>query len=383
MRKSAKQDLVHLPTWDAVVAKPDELSEAAARAAAELMEAGQSGNTMRSYAAAWKYWNAWFEERYQQLLTVPVAKETVVQFIVDHAGRTKAGTKDEVVWELPADVDARLVARGAKAGPGPMAMNTLRHRLSVLSKAHEVRDLPNPVNDPRVRELVRRAGAAYKKRGALPSPKPPLRVSLLEAMVSTCDDSPAGVRDRALLLFAFASGGRRRSEVVSADMSQLEPSGFDFSYNLAVSKSNQAGAESAANHKPVTGEAARALRAWLELCASKGKTTGRIFRRLHRFGAIGEDLSEDAVNQIVKYRVKEAAKAHPDVFKDEKGWKRISAHSLRSGFVSEAGALHVPMLEAMAMTGHKSPTAFMLYNREAQKDSPAARVYDEVKLKAR
>jgi integrase len=39
---------------------------------------------------------------------------------------------------------------------------------------------------------------------------------VLEAMLATCDDSLAGVRDRALLHFAWGSGGRRRSEVAAA-----------------------------------------------------------------------------------------------------------------------------------------------------------------------
>jgi hypothetical protein len=34
-------------------------------------------------------------------------------------------------------------------------------------------------------------------------------------MVATCTDGLLGLRDRALLLFAFSSGGRRRSEVAT------------------------------------------------------------------------------------------------------------------------------------------------------------------------
>ena len=40
-------------------------------------------------------------------------------------------------------------------------------------------------------------------------------------MLAACTDGLIGVRDRALLLFAFASGGRRRSEVASAVMENL------------------------------------------------------------------------------------------------------------------------------------------------------------------
>ena len=43
----------------------------------------------------------------------------------------------------------------------------------------------------------------------------------LEAMLATCDDSLEGLRDRALLCFGFASGGRRRSEIAAADLRDL------------------------------------------------------------------------------------------------------------------------------------------------------------------
>lgn len=398
------------------LAKPNKLSDSAAAAARELIDAGQSGNTQRSYRSAWAYWEAWFKLRYGADLELPVSVETVVQFIVDHAGRLKAGSKEEVVYELPPDVDQQLVASGCKASLGPMAMNTLRHRLSVLSKAHTLKQLPNPMAEGSVRELLRRTGAAHVKRGALPVQKPPLRVDLLQAMLDTCDETPAGVRDRALLLFAFASGGRRRSEVAAAKVRQLTREGPNYTFDLGVSKSNQAGKASSANRKPVTGEAALAMRSWLELCveldrlrdaaeheafgkalakAEKQLAAGKVvprptkpervpaaerglFRRLLRGGKLGESLSEDGLNQIVKRRAKMAQAAHPGEFLDV-DWDALSAHSLRSGFVTESDRLNVPMLEAMAMTGHKTTSAFTIYNRAAKMDSRAARVFDEGK----
>jgi hypothetical protein len=42
------------------------------------------------------------------------------------------------------------------------------------------------------------------------------------------------------------------------------------------------------------------------------------------------------------------------------------AHSLRSGFVTEAGRQEVPMKEAMAMTGHRSLAAFLRYFQSGQ-----------------
>lgn len=39
----------------------------------------------------------------------------------------------------------------------------------------------------------------------------------------------------------------------------------------------------------------------------------------------------------------------------------FSAHSLRSGFVTEAGRQNVPLGDAMALTGHRSVPTFLRY----------------------
>ena len=104
----------------------------------------------------------------------------------------------------------------------------------------------------------------------------------------------------ALLLFAWASGGRRRSEVAGADMKFLKRVGAqDFVYKLAHSKSNQSGIDRPENYKPIQGVAAQALEAWL---AQAGISEGPIFRRVLKGGHLGPALSPAAVRDIVKAR---------------------------------------------------------------------------------
>jgi hypothetical protein len=50
--------------------------------------------------------------------------------------------------ELPAAIDDALVEGGFKGASGAPALNTVLHRLSVLSKAHRMRDVTNSVRDP-------------------------------------------------------------------------------------------------------------------------------------------------------------------------------------------------------------------------------------------
>ncbi|MCY1170018.1 Tyrosine recombinase XerC [compost metagenome] len=265
---------------------------------------------------------------------------------MDHAERT---TDKGLVSELPVLIDQTLVQAGYKGKLGALAHNTLVHRIAVLSKAHQVRELKNPCQDPTVRELLSRTRKAYAKRGVLPQKKEALTKDPLQAILATCDDSLRGKRDRALLLFAWASGGRRRTEVTGADMQFLKPIPEGFVYNLAYSKTNQAGVDLPENNKPLLGTAAAALTAWLQ---ASGIESGAIFRSVRKGGHLGGALSPAAVRAIVKDRCALAGVVG-----------EFSAHSLRSGFVTEASRQKVPLAETMAMSGHSSVRTVLGYFR--------------------
>ena len=59
-----------------------------------------------------------------------------------------------------------------------------------------------------------------------------------------------GMRDRALLLFAFSSGGRRRSGVTAATMENTRRYGAAFIFTLTHSKTNQSGVDRPKNENP-------------------------------------------------------------------------------------------------------------------------------------
>ena len=215
-----------------------------------------------------------------------------------------------------------------------------------------------------IRELLAKTRRAYARRGVTPAKKEALTREPLHAMLGTCDDSLRGRRDRALLLFAWASGGRRRSEVVRATMENTQRTAEGFLYSMAHSKTNQTGASRADDQKPIVGAAAQALEAWL---AASGIRQGPIFRRVRRGDVIGEPLAAAAVRDIVLERCRQAGLEG-----------EFSAHSLRSGFVTEAGRRNVPLGDTMAMTGHASVATVMGYFRAgAAARSPAARLLDD------
>jgi integrase len=340
----------HLPALSSFpLLAPDALAASAADAVREILAEAASANTTRSYHSALRYWAAWFQGRFGTPIALPVPEAAVVQFIVDHvARRAKAG----LVWELPTALDTQLVAAGLKQHAGAFKLSTVVHRIAVLSSVHQLKKQPNPCEQPAVRHLLARA-----RRAAI------VRTSL-EALIATCDDSLEGLRDRALLYFAFASGGRRRSEVAAADLSDLRLIGPDqYIYRLEHSKTQQAGPSATSTpDKPILGIAGQAMTAWL---AASGLTEGAVFRRLWTT-RIGDALSPAAVGAIVQRR---AAKA---------GLKgNFGGHSLRSGFITEGARQGVALPALMAMTEHRSVASVIGYFQSGQaEDNPAARLLE-------
>ena len=244
-----------------------------------------------------------------------------------------------------------------------MAISTVQHRLSVLSKVHQLKSMANPVQDPKVRDLLAKTRRAYAKRGVTPDKKAALTLEPLQAMLATCDDSLRGVRDRALLLFGWSSGGRRRSEVIAATVENTRKVGpRAYSFTLLHSKTNQSGTARPDAEKPVLDEAADALSSWLR---RSGIENGPIFRRVRRGEKVGEPLAAAAVRDIVRKRA--ALAGLPDDF---------AGHSLRSGFVTEAARQNVSIGDTMALTGHTSPATLVGYFRAAESQrSAAARLF--------
>jgi hypothetical protein len=131
--------------------RPEVLHTQAERSVRALLKEGESANTVRSYASALRYWSAWFRLRYRTALALPLPVPVVLQFLVDHVQRTDPdhGT---LVHDLPLAIDAALVEAGFKGALGAPALNTVLHRLSVLSKAHQLGADSNPARDPAVQD---------------------------------------------------------------------------------------------------------------------------------------------------------------------------------------------------------------------------------------
>ncbi|MFJ2550107.1 site-specific integrase [Pseudomonas sp. NPDC087612] len=316
------------------------------RAAAEaFISAGTAANTVRSYQSALSYWSAWLRLRYHRSLgDGALPPDVAVQFIVDHLARPDGDGN----WSqlLPPQLDAALVAAGVKGKLGALAFNTVSHRLAVLAKWHRLNAWDNPCEASAVKTLLREARKAQARQGVALRKKTAVVLEPLQAMLATCSDGVRGVRDRALLLLAWSGGGRRRSEVVGLQVEDLRRLDADtWLYALGATKTDTGGVR---REKPLQGPAAQALSAWLTAAPA---SSGPLFRRLFKGGRVGSaGLSGDQVARIVKRRAQLAGL--------EGDW---AAHSLRSGFITEAGRQGVPLGEVMAMTEHRSVTTVMGY----------------------
>jgi len=317
----------------------------AQEAAAAFIAAGTADNTVRSYRSALAYWSAWLHLRYGHALgDAPLPAAVAVQFVVDHLARPT----DDGKWVhlLPASIDAALIRAKVKAKPGVLAYNTVSHRLSVLGKWHRLNSWDSPTDAPALKSLLREARKAQSRQGLSVRKKTAIVLESLQALLATCTDGLRGQRDRALLLLAWSGGGRRRSEVVNLQIRDVRHLDTDtWLYALGVTKTNTGGVR---REKPLRGPAAEALTAWLLAAPAE---TGPLFRRIYKGDKVGPTgLSADQIARIVQRRAKLAGL--------EGDW---AAHSLRSGFVTEAGRQGVPLGDVMAMTEHRSVSTVMGY----------------------
>lgn len=190
---------------------------------------------------------------------------------------------------------------------------------------------------------------------------------VLDALLETCRGVRlSDTRDRALLLLAFASGGRRRSEIARLRVDQIAeepPVLLDpddptserlpcLSISLGRTKTRDGD-----DFSPVylVGPPVEALNFWLER-ADIDK--GPIFRAIDRWDDIQEGaLTPQSVNLIIKNR---CAKAGLDP-------AEFSAHGLRSGYLTEAGRQGIPLPDAMQQSQHKSIQQASSYYNDAQR----------------
>jgi site-specific recombinase XerD len=298
---------------------------------ARYVDAARAANTVRGYRADWTDFTTWCTERGHAPL--PADPATLTGYLT------------------------HLAARGLKVG-------TISRRLSAITFAHTVHDLPDPTAGARVLavwEGIRRTHTTPPTQ-ALPL-MPPLLHDVLDACPTTRtwttggrDPEPdlAGLRDRALLLVGFVTA-LRRSELAALDVAHLADHPRGLVVSIARSKTNQTGDHPELVVVPHGAHPQRcpvtALRTWLDAAAI---TDGPLFRPVSKGNrALHRRLHPESVNTLVRNAIQRAGT-------DASGY---SAHSLRAGFVTHAHLRGATDRAIAHQTRHRSLATLGTYVR--------------------
>jgi integrase len=162
------------------------------------------------------------------------------------------------------------------------------------------------------------------------------------------------IRDRALLLFGFASA-MRRSELAALDFEDIEETPDGLRVSIRRSKTDQEGhGDVIAVPRGTIACPVAALKAWLDAAAI---ATGPVFRPITKGGRIQPArLTDRSVAAIVKAHASRAG-LDPKLF---------AGHSLRSGFLTSAAARGASIFKMADQSRHKSMETLRGYVRDAE-----------------
>jgi integrase len=332
-----------------------------------LVQTGMGANTLRALASDLGYLEAWCRAATGETLPWPAPVGLGLKFVAHHLW-DPAQRQADPNHGMPQAVVDQLHGLELLRVEGPHAPSTVRRRLAHWSTLHRFRGLDGPFKDPRLRSALSLAVRASRRPRGRKSERA-VTADIIEQLLATClfDHRLVDLRDRAMLLIAFASGGRRRSEVARLRVDDIAPespipldprdpdSPLVPKLAIRLGRTKTTTAEDDAR-VVVIGRAAQALLDWLDSAAI---SKGPVFRRIDRWGRLGtRALDPQSVNAILKTRCQRAG-LDPLLF---------SAHGLRSGFMTEAGRRGVPLPEAMRLSQHRSVQQAARYYNEAELD---------------
>ena len=302
------------------------------RRADRYLVAADAPATVRAYTADWRHFSLWCMER--RLRPMPTAPELVGGYLAD-------------------------------LGEG-YAKSTLRRKVAAIARANQLAGKPLDTRHPAIRDVLRGIGRTH---GSPPKRAQALATEELQRLVTVCDYSLVGLRDRALLLIGFA-GALRRSELCGIELEHItwKPRSLELLISHSKTDIDGTGARIGLPRGQVEATCpVRALKAWLSAAAIK---QGPVFRAISRHGTLrATPLSGEAVRVIV---LKRAALAGIKGTRLEP----ISPHGLRAGFITAAYRNNVPDEEIMGHSRHRSLTTMRSYVRRSKlsQASPAGKV---------
>jgi integrase len=334
-----------------------------------LVNQGMGDNTLRALTSDLAYFEAWGLAATGKSLPWPAPEALLLKFVAHHLWDPEKRATDPD-HGMPDDVDDNLRRQGFLKAIGPHAPDTVRRRLASWSTLTKWRGLSGAFSSPSLKSAIRLAVRAVPRTRRRKSAKAVTGDVLAKLLASCGSDSLRDIRDCAMLMVAFASGGRRRSEIAGLRVEQLTveppidvPDGPplpSLAIRLGRTKTTSGEQDDVVY---LTGRPVEALNAWL---AAAKIDKGSVFRGIGRWGTVSKRaLDPQSVNAILKQRAEMAGLDAGE----------FSAHGLRSGYLTEAANRGIPLPEAMEQSRHRSvQQASSYYNSASRRTGRAARM---------
>lgn len=285
-----------------------------------ILRAERAANTRLAYAHGWKTFLAWCSAAERSSLPAE-----------------PASVKEYAAWSI---------ARGRR-------LATVCLHMSAISHYHREEGLQTPV-DRTVRLFLANARRELREE---PGGKAALTYEILRNIATHFPDTPAGIRNRAMILLQFAAGWRR-SEIVALRRSDVHfvPQGLAlwqrYSKTDQVGDGRLVGIER--GKRSVTCPV-RALESWLRV---RGEWDGPLFVRFNPRGEMTRsplapraEVLQNALKDVLEKIGEDAG--------------RYGSHSLRAGMITEAAQHGASETSIMRRTGHKTSACLRRYIRPA------------------
>ena len=248
---------------------------------------------------------------------------------------------------LPAHPDA--IAEFVDAQIESSRISTIKRRISAITFAHRMADLPEPTNHSTVRLALRRASRARAQRS---DQVRGLTHDILSRVLDLRPTTLADLRDAALLGVGYDTLCRS-SEISLMRIVHLrrDLSGA-ISMIIPRSKGDATGKGRVAHLSPTTAER---LKRWLE---GAGIVDGSMFQGLHLRRPSGRSLGASSIRRIVKRVVQRAG--FPKSVADQ-----FSGHSMRIGAAQDMMVAGFDILAIMQAGGWTTPHVAARYVERA------------------
>jgi integrase/recombinase XerD len=234
-----------------------------------------------------------------------------------------------------ADVTREDIRRYLDEARGTCAPPTLKMYLVAVRSFYRWAVTQGAPADPTEGIPLPRVPKNVHKRDRLTDPE-------VIALLATCDETPIGRRDRAIICLMFYCGLRSVS-VHRADIGDLEErEGREVLWSWGKARDGKD------DYNPLPVPAENALREWLAV--RPGSTTGPLFTDLNK-GPAGRRMSKNAIRTAVRLRMRRIGIRDP----------RKTPHSLRHAGASNAIEHGATLVQTQAMLHHQDPTTTMIY----------------------